>query len=582
MNRKRNIIEWAMHYRQIVILAVCCLIAFGIYSLPNMRKNEFPDFTIRQGMIVAVAPGNTAEEMIEQVTKPLENYIFSYKEVKKEKTFSKNRDGITYIQVELNDELNNKDEFWSKFKHGIETFKNQLPSNVLAVEVIDDFGDTSSLLVTMESDDKTYRELNDYMDELQDKLRCINSIGRMTVSGLQKEQISIYLDNNKLTQYGLNEQTLAATLFQKGFVTTGGKIKNTTYVQPIYVAQSLNSVRDVQEQIVYTDSKGNNIRLKDIAQVVKEYPKANSYITNNGKKCLLLSIEMKKGQNIVKMGEDINAILNDFQKTLPSEVNIYRITDQSKVVDDSVTNFLHELLIAIIAVIIVVMLLLPLRVALVAASTIPITIFISLGLFNAFGLELNTVTLAALIVTLGMIVDNSIVIIDNYLEKIGEGQSRWHASIESTTHFLKSIISATLAISITFFPFLFIMKGMMKDFVQSFPWAIILILGISLLVAIMLVPFMQFYFIRKPINSSKTDNRHKKISFLDYIQKKYNKLCPWEKDTEIRRERKNDFRGLDVGEGVYEGKMKNRKKLRQQGRKKGEIGRKKATTGIIL
>ena len=524
MNRKRNIIEWTMHYRQIVILAVCCLIAFGIYSLPNMRKNEFPDFTIRQGMIVAVAPGNTAEEMIEQVTKPLENYIFSYKEVKKEKTFSKNRDGITYIQVELNDELNNKDEFWSKFKHGIETFKNQLPSNVLAVEVIDDFGDTSSLLVTMESDDKTYRELNDYMDELQDKLRCINSIGRMTVSGLQKEQISIYLDNNKLTQYGLNEQTLAATLFQKGFVTTGGKIKNTTYVQPIYVAQSLNSVRDVQEQIVYTDPKGNNIRLKDIAQVVKEYPKADSYITNNGKKCLLLSIEMKKGQNIVKMGEDINVILNDFQKTLPSEVNIYRITDQSKVVDDSVTNFLHELLIAIIAVIIVVMLLLPLRVALVAASTIPITIFISLGLFNAFGLELNTVTLAALIVTLGMIVDNSIVIIDNYLYKLGEGQSRWDASIESTTHFLKSIISATLAISITFFPFLFIMKGMMKDFVQSFPWAIILILGISLLVAIMLVPFMQFYFIRKPINSSKTDNRHKKISFLDYIQKQYNKL----------------------------------------------------------
>lgn len=101
MEKKRNIVEWAMHYRQIVILVVCCLVAFGIYSLPNMRKNEFPDFTIRQGMVVAVAPGNTAEEMIEQVTKPLENYIFSYKEVKKEKTFSTSRDGIVYIQVEL-------------------------------------------------------------------------------------------------------------------------------------------------------------------------------------------------------------------------------------------------------------------------------------------------------------------------------------------------------------------------------------------------------------------------------------------------------------------------------------------------
>lgn len=217
--------------------------------------------------------------------------------------------------------------------------------------------------------------------------------------------------------------------------------------------------------------------------------------SNNDKKCILLSVEMKKGQNIVKMGNEINQVIEDFKQTIPQEVNIYRITDQSQVVDDSVTNFLKELVIAIVAVIIVVMLLLPLRVALVAASTIPITIFISLGLFNAFGIELNTVTLAALIVTLGMIVDNSIVIIDNYLEKISEGQSRWHASIESTTHFLKSIFSATMAISITFFPFLFMTTGMIHDFILSFPWAITLILGISLLVATMLVPFMQFYFI---------------------------------------------------------------------------------------
>lgn len=97
-------------------------------------ENEFPDFTIRQGMVIAVAPGNTVNEMVEQVTKPLEDYIFSYKEVKKEKTFSTTRDGIVFVQVELNDELNNKDEFWSKFKHGVATFKSQLPPNVLAIQ----------------------------------------------------------------------------------------------------------------------------------------------------------------------------------------------------------------------------------------------------------------------------------------------------------------------------------------------------------------------------------------------------------------------------------------------------------------
>ena len=156
MKRKRNFVEAAMHYRQIVILCVVCLVAFGIYSLPQMRKNEFPDFTIRQGIVVAVAPGNTVEEMVEQVAKPLEEYIFTYKEVKKEKTFSQSRDGIVYIQVQLNDDLRDKDAFWSKFKHGVFQFKAQLPQNVLAVQVMDDFGDTSALLITLESEDKTY------------------------------------------------------------------------------------------------------------------------------------------------------------------------------------------------------------------------------------------------------------------------------------------------------------------------------------------------------------------------------------------------------------------------------------------
>lgn len=512
--KKRNAVEWAMHYRQIIILVVCCLVAFGIYSLPEMRKNEFPDFTIRQGVVVAVAPGYTVDEMVEKVTKPLEEYIFTYKEVKKEKTFSKSRDGIVYIQVQLNDDLNDKDEFWSKFKHGVSGFKSQLPPGVLAVQVMDDFGDTSALLITMESEDKTYRELKDYMDRLQDRLRRITSVGRMTVSGLQKEQISIYVDNDRLSQYGVNEQTLALALMQKGFVTTGGRIKTDGYVQPIYVSQSLNTVYDVQQQIVYTDPQGNNVRLKDIARVVKEYPQSDSYITNNGRKCLLLSVEMKKGQNIVKMGESVNEVISDFQLDLPQDVSIFRITDQSQVVDDSVKNFLRELVIAIVAVIAVVILLLPMRVALVAASTIPITIFISLGLFQAFGIELNTVTLAALIVTLGMIVDNSIVIIDSYLEKLGEGTSRWHASIESTTHFFKSIFSATLAISITFFPFLITTTGMINDFLRSFPWAITIVLAVSLLVATLLVPFLQFYFIRKPMRQKERDGK-KSFSFLD-------------------------------------------------------------------
>jgi multidrug efflux pump subunit AcrB len=521
---KMNLVEWAMHYRQIIILLTCCMVAYGIYGLSKMNKNETPDFTIRQGIVAAACPGYTAEEMEEQIAKPLENYIFSYKEVKKEKTYSTCMDGMVVIQVQLNDNLNNKDEFWSKFKHGINEFKVNLPKSVLGVQVVDDFGDTSALLVTIESESKTYRELDDYADDLKDRLRRIESVGRMNVYGMQNEQISIYVDNDRLEKYGFNDQLLATTLLGKGFVTTGGRVKDNQAVSPIYVSRSMNSVRDVQEMIIFSAPDGTTVRLKDVADVVKEYPTPDSYIKNNGKKCLLLSVEMKKDKNIVAMGEEIYTALNEFQQTLPDDVTVFKITDQCHVVDKSVTDFLREIIIAIIAVVVVVMLLLPMRVALVAASTIPITIGISLGLFYAFDIELNIITLAALLVTLGMIVDNSIVIIDNYMELIASGMSRWHAAINSAVHFFKSIMSATLAISITFFPIVITMTGMSKDFVQTFPWAITIILFVSLIIAELLVPFLQYWFIKKPIKSELPKNGKKKFSFLDLLQKSYDWL----------------------------------------------------------
>ena len=178
----------------------------------------------------------------------------------------------------------------------------------------------------------------------------------------------------------------------------------------------------------------------------------------------------------------------------------------------------------IFSVISAVMLLMPLRVASVAASTIPITIFLSLLVFYACGLELNTVTLAALIATLGMIVDNSIVIIDCYMEKLDSGIDRWTAAIESAKEFFKSILSATLAISITFFPFLITSQGMINDFLQSFPWAITIILFLSLLVAVLLVPYMQYHFIHTGFRKQPKEEKKQRRSFLTILQSSYDKL----------------------------------------------------------
>ena len=516
---KRSFIESAMCNHNIVILLMGMLVFLGIMGLVLMPKQEMPQFTVRQGACVAVYPGATSEEVEQRVAKPLENFIFGYKEVNKKKTYTQSKDGMLIVFLELNDNVEDKDAFWSKFKHGLQTFKASLPSGVIALQAVDDIAETSALLITMESKQKTYRELNTYIDNLKDKLRHIDAISNLRTYGLQNEQISIYLDQNKLAKYGTGPFKILNQLALQGFTTVSGSLDAGNLSLPIHVDDSYNNERDVAEQIVYSDPKGNIVRLKDIAHITREYPKQNKYIESNGNKCVLLSIEMRPGNDIVKMGKDVHKALDEFEQTLPDDVRITTITDQSKVVSESVLNFLRELLTSVISVIVVVILLMPRRVAEVSALSIPITIFSSVGLFYLFGMELNTVTLAALIVTLGMVVDDSVVIIDNYMEKLGQGMSRWHAAIAAPREFFMSVLSATLSISLTFFPFLITMHGDKGDFVKSFPWAMFIILSISLTVSILLTPYLQYRVIHKGINIRPKPNARKKP--LDYLQMGY-------------------------------------------------------------
>ena len=523
-----KIIKWAVHNRRLMYLLVGLLFAAGIYSLWVMPKQEMPIYTIRQGVIIGIFPGANSLDVEQQLTKPLEKYLFTFPEVKRKKTHSKSQDGISYIFVDLDDDVNDKNVAWSKIKHGINLFKSTLPSGVLAVIANDNFADVASILITLESNDKTYRELDNYFDQLEDRLRTIPSVANTHRYGSQKEQITIYVDNNKLNAYGVGPRMMMISLFAQGFTLSSGMMENNDMVAPIHIADSYRSEYEIAEQIIYSDPQGNVVRVKDVGQVVREYPKADNYITNNGKKCILLSVEVRPDANIIIFGKEVNRMLETFQSELPESVSMYRIVDQPKLVDDSINVFLRELLMAIAAVILATMILLPFRVAMVAATSIPISISIALAVMFMAGIPLNMITLAALIVVLGMIVDNSVVIVDSYIDKLDHGIAHKTAAIDSAKEYLKSIFSATLAISITFFPFLFTVSGQTYDFLHHFPWTVSITLGMSLLVAITVIPLMQYVLIRKGIIQVKNERRRqgKKVrrSVLDYVQGSYEKL----------------------------------------------------------
>ncbi|MDA3892901.1 MAG: efflux RND transporter permease subunit [Salinivirgaceae bacterium] len=526
MNRKINIIEAAMKYRQIILAFVIAAMTVGVVALMNMPRNEFPEFTIRQGVIVGIYPGATSIEVEEQLTKEVENYIFGYKEINKVKTYSNSRQGQMIIFVELNDDVLDADKFWNKLRLGLDELKMQLPSGVLALIGTNDFGDTSALLLTMSSKEKNYRELEVVMKDLESKIRRIESVSKIKRYGEQKEKVFIYVKPEKLNEYGIQPAAVLMSFKLQEALNYAGELDNGELVLPVHLPPRFETEKDIEDQIIYSDPQGNIIRIKDVARVERKYDKPSNYIRNNGSNALLLSLEMQAGNNIVLFGDEVQDVIAEFKSKVDDDVELNIISNQPEVVEYSISHFMKEFIIAILAVIVVTMILLPFRVSAVAAVTIPISVLITMAIMQVMGFQLDIVSLAGLIVVLGMVVDNAIVIIDNHIEQLDQGQTPWNAAWKAATELFIPVLSATAAIIAAFMPMMIFLEGMASDFVGAFPMTIAIALVVSMVIALFMVPFMCFVFIKKGLNFAEEDEPNKK-SFLDRVQNVYNKGLDW-------------------------------------------------------
>ena len=522
---KTTFIEHAMRNNKIVITIVLTLMVVGIVALRKMPRNEFPVFTVRQGLVVGVYPGASSEQVAEQLTTAVENYTFGFKEVKKSGTYSYSREGIMYMFVELTADGKNADEFWSKYKHGLELLKSSLPSGVLALVANSDFGDTSALLISLSSDNHTYKDLELWLKKLEAEVRKIPATSKVKNVGLQKEKIFVNVDPDKLNEYNIKALSLLGAFQSNGLVGYAGDIDDGETLLNLHFGENYESEKDLAEQIVYSDPDGNVVRLKDIATIERRYDDPDSYIKQDGRKTILLSLEMQNGNNIVEYGEAVDKAIETFKAQLPDGIDVEKISELPKYVKESVNDFMREFLIAIIAVICVTMLLLPLRVASVAGITVPISVLITLAVLYFFGIELEMVSLASLILVLGMIVDNSIVVIDNHVEMIDHGLSPWHSAIKSAKELSGSVIVATIAIICVYAPLAFMVPGSAGEFLEIFPPVVAIALIISVIIALMLVPYLDFVFIKKGLkNRSEEDEKKKRRSFLDVMQSLYDRL----------------------------------------------------------
>lgn len=521
-----NPIRASLRFPQVTLVLTAMLVIAGLIALFTMPRREDPQFTITTGLVSAIYPGATSAQVEDQVTRKIEERLFRFSEVRRDKTFSTTRNGLVIVNVELNEPVKDADVFWSKLRLEMAQLKSELPEGIQGPVVDSDFGDTVAVLIGVHANNYDYRDLKDYAQRIESALRVMPAVSRIERIGDQKEQIVINESQQKLSQYGVNPQHMIQALQGHSTVQYAGRVPSGSSKVALDASGRFSSEDEINRLLVDQTPSGIPIYLKDLATTERVYEDPSEYVRINGQKTVLLAVEMHEGNNIVTFGSDLQAALNRVQRTFPPDVHLDLIANQPRVVSERIGGFFREFGIAIIAVILVTMLLLPLRVALVASVAIPVTVSITFALLNMVGVELHQVSIASLVVVLGMVVDDAIVIADNYIELLDHHVPSNEAAWRSASEMAVPVLTATITIIASFAPLLLI-TGSTGEFIRALPITVSIALATSFIVAMFLTPLTAHFFIRHGLHDQAAETVHKKPSVLDHMQSIYNKVIRW-------------------------------------------------------
>ena len=522
-----NPIRASLRFPQVTLAITAILVLTGLAAFFNMPRREDPKITTRSGLIIAMYPGATSEEVENQVTRKIEENLFHFSEVRREKTYSTTRNGIVIVIIELNKSVKNTDEFWSKLRFDLVQLKQtDLPSGVQGPIVDSDFGDTVAVLIAIRGGHYGYRELTDYAKRVETAIRQLPAVSKIKRVGDQTERIELTGSRERLSQYGVDPQQVVQALRGRNTIEYGGRIPSGTDKVLLNANGTLQTEDQIRNIMVNVSPSGQPIYLGDLGTVERVYEDPTEYVRIGGERTILLSVEVHEGNNIVQFGKELHQTLARVLKTLPPDVQLEFLADQPRTVGEHLSDFFREFGIAILSVILVTMLLLPLRVALVSAVAIPVTVSITFAVLNAAGIELHQVSIAALIVVLGMVVDDAIVIADNYVDLLDRKVAAEEASRRSATEMAIPVLTATLTIVASFLPLL-LLTGTTGEFIRALPITVSIALGVSFIVAMLLTPMTAGFFIRKGLHDHDGEAGNRKLTPLDHMQRYYNIIISW-------------------------------------------------------
>ena len=513
-----NLAEWAIRHKQIVYFFIIAIITGGLWSYFHLGRSEDPDFTIRQAVVTAAWPGASAQQITQQVTDPLEKKLQDTKGLDYIKSFT--HDGKTVIYVNLKDSVP-KEEMqtrWHEIRNLVNDEWGSLPSGVMGPYINDRFDDVYGSIYAVTGDGFSYEEKRKYAENIRRRLTGVEDVQKVELLGVQKQEIYVEMDQNKLASFGMRPSDVFAMLQQQGAMMPAGMIHTDSRNVAIRVEGLLDTVESLKELPIHVGER--SFHLGDVASVTQMYADPEtSLMYFNGKPAVGIAVSMAPGGNNLVLGKNLEREIEKEKAELPAGLDIEQVADQPSVVNDSIHEFTKSLLEAIVIVMAASFLSLGFWSGIVLALCIPVVVCASFIYMKWQGIDLHIVSLGTLIVSLGLLVDDAIIVIEMMQVKLEEGMDRLAAAQAAYKGCAKPMLAGTLITAAGFIPVGFA-AGQTAEYVGAFFWVIASTLLLSWVASIFVSPVLGYRFIRVKAGE-------KKSAFADKAYRLFYKAIAW-------------------------------------------------------
>src|ERR1700760_3703068 len=486
--KRFNLSAWAVSHPALVMFLIVMLGVAGFASYQKLGRAEDPFFTVKVVNVTVLWPGATSQEMQMQVADPIEKKLQELPFFEKVQTYSK--PGFTAMQVTFRDSTPPKDVpyLFYLLRKKLVDVQGQLPSGILGPVVNDEFSDVDSILYMMTGDGADYAQLKKAAEGMRQRLLKVPGVTKVDLYGVQDEKIFVEFSHAKLATLGITPQALFDSLARQNNVTPAGTVETSSQRVPLRVTGALDGAKAVAETPV--ESNGRVFRLGDIATVTHGYVDPPSFVVRQeGKPALGIGVVTAKGANILELGKDVAAATDEFMRAVPQGINVKQIADQPAVVEHAVSEFVHSFIEALAIVLFVSFLALGWRTGIVVALSVPLVLSIVFIVMNSMSLDLHRITLGALIIAPGLLVDDAIIAVEMMVVKMEQGWDRMRAASFAWESTAFPMLTGTLVTAVGFLPIGFA-NSAVGEYAGGIFWIVAISLIASWFVAVIFTPYI--------------------------------------------------------------------------------------------